>query len=55
MIEQLADAMIIHGMPEHIRSNNDPEFVAARLRKWLKNIEVKTAYIEPGSPWENGY
>ena len=55
VIEQLAHAMIVHGIPEHIRSDNGPEFVAIRLRKWLASIGVKTAYFEPGSPWENGY
>jgi transposase InsO family protein len=47
--------MIVHGIPKHIRSDNGPEFVATRLRKWLASIGVKTAYIEPGSPWDNGY
>jgi len=55
VIEQLANAMIVHGMPEHIRSDNGPEFIANRLRDWLAHVGVKTAYIEPGSPWENGY
>jgi putative transposase len=55
VIEQLANAMIVHGIPEHIRSDNGPEFVANRLRQWLAHVGVKTAYIEPGSPWENGY
>lgn len=55
VIEQLANAMIVHGMPEHIRSDNGPEFIANRLRGWLAHVGVKTAYIEPGSPWENGY
>lgn len=55
VIEQLAHAMIEHGAPEYIRSDNGPEFVANRLRQWLGAIGVKTAYIEPGSPWENGY
>lgn len=55
VIEQLADAMVVYGIPEHIRSDNGPEFIATRLRNWLASIEVKTAYIEPGSPWENGY
>jgi putative transposase len=55
VIEQLANVMIIHGTPEYIRSDNGPEFVANRLRQWLGAIGVKTAYIEPGSPWENGY
>jgi transposase InsO family protein len=55
VIEQLAIGMILHGMPEHIRSDNGPEFIANRRRDWLAHVGVKTAYIEPGSPWENGY
>lgn len=55
VIEQLSHAMIVHGIPAHIRSDNGPEFIATRLRQWLAHIGVKTAYIEPGSPWENGY
>ena len=42
-------------MPEHIRSDNGSEFTAKAIRKWLKKVGVKTLYIEPGSPWENGY
>ena len=55
VIERLADLFIFHGFPEYIRSDNGPEFVAAKLRNWLRTSEVKTLYIEPGSPWENGY
>jgi transposase InsO family protein len=55
VIEVLADAMIEHGIPENIRSDNGPEFVAKELRKWLARTGAKTLYIEPGSPWENGY
>ena len=55
MIEQLANAMIDNGIPQYIRSDNSPEFIAKELRSWLSGIGVKTAYIEPGSPWENGY
>lgn len=55
VIEQLANAMVTHGIPEYIRSDNGPEFIAKDLRKWLSSIGVKTAYIEPGSPWENGF
>src|SRR5450631_4864994 len=55
VIEVLADAMIERGIPEHIRSDNGPEFVAQDLRKWLATTGTKTLYIEPGSPWENGY
>ena len=45
----------VEGVPEHIRSDNGPEFVAKELRKWLAGTGAKTLYIEPGSPWENGY
>ena len=55
LIETLADVMLIHGVPGHIRSDNGPEFVAEKLRKWLSAVGAKTMYIEPGSPWENGY
>ena len=47
--------MIDNGIPEYIRSDNGPEFIDKDLRSWLSGIEVKTAYIEPGSPWENGF
>ena len=43
------------GVPEHIRSYNGPEFTARAIREWLANVEARTLYIEPGSPWENGY
>ena len=55
MIEALADVMVTKGVPEHLRSDNGPEFVAKDLRRWLAATGAKTAYIEPGSPWENGY
>ena len=55
VIDVLAEAMIEHGIPEHIRSDNGPEFVAKDLRKWLAATGAKTLYIEPGSPGENGY
>jgi len=55
VIEALADVMLVKGVPEHIRSDNGPEFVARDLRKWLAGIHTRTMYIEPGSPWENGY
>ncbi len=55
VIETLADAMLVHGVPEHIRSDNGPEFIALTLRKWLHGLGTKPLYIEPGSPWENGY
>jgi transposase InsO family protein len=55
VIEALADVMLFRGTPEHIRSDNGPEFIAEDLRKWLANVGTGTLYIEPGSPWENGY
>ena len=55
MIEALADVMVFKGVPKHLRSDNGPEFVARDLRKWLAGTGATTAYIEPGSPWENGY
>jgi putative transposase len=55
VIEIVADAMLEHGIPEHIRADNGPEFVAKDLRRWLEGTGIKTLYIEPGSPWENGY
>jgi putative transposase len=55
VIETLADVMLYRGIPEHVRSDNGPEFVAQELRKWLANLGTAPLYIEPGSPWENGY
>ena len=55
VIETLADVMLWRGIPEHIRSDNGPEFVAKELRGWLANLGTVPLYIEPGSPWENGY
>ena len=51
----LSTQFLIHGLPEHIRSDNGSEFTAKAVRGWLERIGVKTAFIEPGSPWENGY
>ena len=51
----LADLFIIKGVPAFIRSDNGTEFTATKLREWFKNIGVATLFIEPGSPWENGY
>jgi transposase InsO family protein len=47
--------MVMKGVPEYLRSDNDPEFVAKNLHKRLAKTRVQTLYIEPGSPWENGY
>jgi transposase InsO family protein len=55
VVSALADVMVRKGVPEHIRSDNGPEFVAKDLRKWRANTGAKTLYIEPGSPWENAY
>lgn len=55
IIEILSGLFILKGSPCYIRSDNGSEFTANRLREWLKNVNVGTAYIEPGSPWENGY
>jgi putative transposase len=51
----LTDLFVKYGPPEHIRSDNGPEFTAKAVRNWLGRIGVKTLFIEPGSPWENGY
>jgi len=55
VIEALADVMLARGVPENIRSDNGPEFVAEELRRWLGRVGTGTLYMEPGSPWENGY
>ena len=55
VIDILADVMVERGVPEYIRSDNGPEMVAKVLRNWLSRVGTKTAYIMPGSPWENGY
>ena len=55
MIELLRELFVSRGIPAYIRSNNGPEFVAATLRQWIAAFGAKTAYIEPGSPSENGY
>jgi putative transposase len=51
----LAELFLHHGVPQHIRSDNGPEFIARKLRHWLKTLQVEPLYIELGSPWENGY
>ena len=55
VIALLFQLIIFRGVPEHLRSDNGPEFTAKAVRKWLNRIGVKTLFIEPGSPWENGY
>ena len=55
VVDVLSDLFILRGVPGHIRSDNGPEFVARIVREWIATVGAKTAYIEPGSPWENGY
>ncbi|MEM6332166.1 MAG: IS3 family transposase [Planctomycetota bacterium] len=55
VLERLAWLMATRGVPDHIRSDNGPEFTAKTVRGWLKRVGVKTLFIEPGSPWENGF
>ena len=55
VMERLAELFVIRGVPDHIRSDNGSEFTAENIRRWLKKLGVKTLYITPGSPWENGY
>lgn len=51
----LADLFLARGCPKHIRSDNGSEFIAKKLLKWFKTLEIAPLFIEPGSPWENGY
>ena len=55
VVEVLTDLFIERGVPVHIRSDNGSEFIAKRVREWLERLQVRPLYIEPGSPWENGY
>jgi putative transposase len=55
VIDVLSDLFILRGVPGHIRSDNGPEFVAKAVQRWITAVGAKTAYIAPGSPWENGY
>ena len=55
VIDALTDLFIMRGPPAFIRSDNGPEFIAQAVRDWIAAVGAKTAYIEPGSPWENGY
>jgi len=55
VLEELFDLIVEKGLPDHIRSDNGPEFTAKAVREWLSKIGVQTLFIEPGSPWENGY
>lgn len=55
VIDTLAELFAIRGVPKHVRSDNGPEFVAQAIQQWMKQVEIETLYIEPGSPWENAY
>jgi len=55
VIDVLSDLFILRGVPGHIRSDNGPEFIAKAVQAWIHAVGAKTAYITPGSPWENGY
>jgi putative transposase len=55
VLERLSDLFVHRGVPTYIRSDNGSEFTATKVREWLERVGVKTLFIEPGSPWENGY
>ena len=55
VLETLAELFVTHAVPAHLRSDNGPEFTATLMRQWLAALQVQTLFIEPGSPWENGY
>jgi len=55
VLERLAELFVFRGTPRYMRSDNGPEFTAGRVREWLSRVQVNTLFIEPGSPWENGY
>ncbi len=55
VVDVLSDLFILRGIPAHVRSDNGPEFAAKAVRAWIAAVGAGTAYIEPGSPWENGY
>lgn len=55
VLEHLTELFALRGAPAYLRSDNGPEFTARMVRDWLARVGVQTLYIEPGSPWENGY
>ena len=55
VLEELYNLFLLRGTPKYIRSDNGPEFTAKKVREWLHEVDVNTLFIEPGSPWENGY
>ncbi len=55
VLERLSELFVCHGVPKYICSDKGPEFTAIKVRDWLDRVKVQTLFIEPGSPWENGY
>ncbi len=55
VINVLSDLFILRGVPGHVRSDNGPQFAATAVKSWIRGVGARTAFIEPGSPWENGY
>ena len=55
VIDTLAELFAMRGVPRHIRSDNGPEFIARAIQRWTQQLAIETLYIEPGSPWENGF
>lgn len=55
VIDALSDLFILRGIPQYIRSDNGSEFIAKEVRNWIEAVGAQCAYIQPGSPWENGY
>jgi transposase InsO family protein len=55
VLRVLGRLFVRRGIPSYIRSDNGPEFTAVAVREWLERVGVQTLFIEPGSPWENGY
>ena len=55
VLTTLWQAMVQYGIPAYIRSDNGSEFIANKVQQWLKENGIKTIYIDPGSPWQNGY
>jgi putative transposase len=54
VIEVLTQLVSVHGAPRHLRSDNGPEFVATAILRWLQTMQIETAFIDPGKPWQNG-
>lgn len=55
MLEWLGNTVTVHVAPEYLRSDNGPEFIARKVQAWLAEQKIRTLYIEPGGPWQNGY